>query len=109
VCFAVNEIGRLLPADTALEFSVEYSGVVTFGRAHIVGDEQEAIAALQKLLSKYFPHLEPGVHYRHIAHEEIVRTSVYAIQIDSWSGKKKEIAGDFPGAFWYPYAPVAQS
>src|SRR5690606_1258136 len=28
VCFSVSEMGRMLPADKALEFSVEYAGVV---------------------------------------------------------------------------------
>src|SRR5512143_924157 len=31
VCFSVVEMGRLLPTWEALEFSVEYSGVVVFG------------------------------------------------------------------------------
>ncbi|NJK79079.1 MAG: pyridoxamine 5'-phosphate oxidase family protein, partial [Chloroflexaceae bacterium] len=47
--------GRLLPADVALEFSVEYSGVMVFGSATIVQDEAEASHALQLLLDKYFP------------------------------------------------------
>ena len=46
VCFSVSEIGRLLPADEALEFSVEYAGVTLFGicyghqlLAHALGGE----------------------------------------------------------------------
>jgi hypothetical protein len=27
---------------------------------------------------------------------------VYRIDIDSWSGKRKKEADDFPGAFFYP-------
>jgi nitroimidazol reductase NimA-like FMN-containing flavoprotein (pyridoxamine 5'-phosphate oxidase superfamily) len=41
VCFSTAEIGRLLPADTALEFSTEYASVVVFGRARIVEGEDE--------------------------------------------------------------------
>jgi len=37
VCFSVSEMGRLLPADTALEFSVEYAGVVVLWARAIVG------------------------------------------------------------------------
>lgn len=102
VCFSVSEMGRLLPADTALEFSVEYAGVVVFGHAAIVDDEQEAAHGLQLLLDKYFTHLKPDVDYRPTTPEELARTSVYRIQIDSWSGKKKEVEPDFPGAFLYP-------
>jgi nitroimidazol reductase NimA-like FMN-containing flavoprotein (pyridoxamine 5'-phosphate oxidase superfamily) len=100
-CFSVSEMGRLLPADTALEFSVEYAGVVVFGSASIITDEAEAARALQMLLDKYFPHLKPGADYRPTTPEELARTSVYCIQIASWSGKKKEVAQDFPGAFTF--------
>jgi uncharacterized protein len=103
VCFSINEMGRLLPADTALEFSVEYAGVVIFGRGRIVTDETEATHALELLLNKYFPHLKSGEDYHPIKREELARTAVYAIAIDSWSGKKKEVTSDFPGAFRYPH------
>ena len=101
VCFHVFEMGRLLPADEALEFSVEYGGVTVFGRASVVSDREEAREWLQRLLDKYAPHLRPGEHYRPIMDEELVRTTVMRIDIDSWSGKRKQVADDFPGAFWY--------
>lgn len=100
VCFSVSEMGRLLPADEALEFSVEYSGVAVFGRARII-EGAEAERALQLLLDKYFPHLKPGRDYRPIVPEELARTSVYRIEIESWSGKRKAVGDDFPGAFRY--------
>ena len=100
VCFSVSEMGRLLPADTALEFSVEYAGVTVFGRAHVVQDPAEARRGLQLLLDKYFAHLKPGEDYRAITDEELARTAVYRVDIDAWSGKRKAVAEDFPGAFW---------
>ena len=101
VCFHVFEMGRLLPADEALEFSVEYGGVTVFGSASVVEDREEAREWLQSLLDKYAPHLRPGEHYRPIIDEELVRTTVMRIDIDSWSGKRKQVAEDFPSAFWY--------
>ena len=101
VCLSVSEMGRLLPADTALEFSVEYSGVAVFGRASLVADAAEATRGLQLLLDKYFPHLRPGEHYRATTAEELARTAVYRIDIEEWSGKRKAVAEDFPGAFRY--------
>src|SRR5687768_1359730 len=98
-CFSVSEMGRLLPAAEALEFSVEYASVVVFGRARIVADPAEAGRALQLLLDKYFSHLQPERDYRGIQPEELKRTSVYRLDIEQWSGKKKEVAEDFPGAF----------
>ncbi|MBK8030912.1 MAG: pyridoxamine 5'-phosphate oxidase family protein [Anaerolineae bacterium] len=100
VCFSVSDMGRLLPADEALEFSVEYSGVVVFGRATMIEGEQ-AERALQMLLDKYFPHLQSGRDYRPITLDELKRTSVFQISIDSWSGKRKQVEDEFPGAFFY--------
>ena len=100
VCLSVFEMGRLLPHEIAVEFSVEYAGVNVFGRATIVqGDDAEH--GLQMLLDKYFPHLQPERDYRPIDRAELKRTSVYKILIDSWSGKQKAVADDFPGAFSY--------
>jgi nitroimidazol reductase NimA-like FMN-containing flavoprotein (pyridoxamine 5'-phosphate oxidase superfamily) len=104
VCFSVSEMGRLLPAEVALEFSVEYAGVLVFGTAQIIRDEAQAAYALQLLLDKYFAHLRPGVDYRPIAPAELAHTTVYRIAIEQWSGKKKEVAADFPGAFAYGMA-----
>jgi nitroimidazol reductase NimA-like FMN-containing flavoprotein (pyridoxamine 5'-phosphate oxidase superfamily) len=104
VCLSVAEMGRLLPADTALEMSVEYAGVVVFGRARVV-DGDEAIHGLRLLLDKYVPHLQRGRDYRDITDDELARTTVYRIQIEQWSGKKKEAPPDFPGAFFYGQPP----
>lgn len=101
ICFTVFEMGRLLPADEALEFSVEYSGVTVFGTAVTLEDPVEAKHGLQLLLDKYAPHLRPDVHYRGITSDEMKRTAVYRINIHEWSGKKKEVGQDFPGAYYY--------
>jgi nitroimidazol reductase NimA-like FMN-containing flavoprotein (pyridoxamine 5'-phosphate oxidase superfamily) len=105
-CFSASEMGRLLPADEALEFSVEYAGVTVFGTAHTVHDSEEARKALQLLLDKYAPHLTPGSDYRGISPEELKRTAVYRLDIEEWSGKAKLADPDFPGAFHVPPPPV---
>jgi nitroimidazol reductase NimA-like FMN-containing flavoprotein (pyridoxamine 5'-phosphate oxidase superfamily) len=101
VCFTAFEMGRLLPADEALEFSVEYAGVVAFGKARVVADGEEAEEGLQLLLDKYAPQLRPGRDYRPITSDELRRTSVLRIDVVEWSGKRKEAETDFPGAFRY--------
>ena len=98
-CFSVSRMGRLLPHETALGMSVEYASVVVFGRARIVEDAAERERALQRLLDKYFAHLRPGVDYRAITPQELAITTVYRIDIDEWSGKRKQVEADFPGAF----------
>ena len=101
VCFSISEMGRLLPAEEALQFSVEFAGVTVFGTATIVHEDEEAGYALQQLLDKYAPHLKPGRDYRPIVTEELARTAVFRIAIEAWSGKKKQVEPDFPGAYRY--------
>jgi nitroimidazol reductase NimA-like FMN-containing flavoprotein (pyridoxamine 5'-phosphate oxidase superfamily) len=99
VCFGVMEMGRLLPADRAKNFSVEYASVVVFGRGHVIVDPDEAAYGLQCLMDKYAPHLLPGRDYAAAAPHELDLTSVYRIDILEWSGKTKVAPEDFPNAF----------
>ena len=86
VCFAANEHGRLLPSNVALEVSLQHRGVVAFGKVRVLDDLVEKRRALTGLLGKYFRDLV-GREMRPITDGELKRTSVYAIQIESWSGK----------------------
>ena len=99
VCFSVSRMGRLIPADEAVEVGVEFAGVMVFGRVSMVEDEAEAGRALQLLMDKYFPQLKPGVDYRPVEPQDLKITAVLRIDIDSWSGKEKMAAHDAPGAF----------
>ena len=102
VSFVAATVGRLLPAAEALEFSVEYASVVVFGRGRVVEDPDDARRALQLLLDKYAPHLEPGRDYRPITDAELKRTTVYRVDVEAWSGKEKAADPDFAGAFRLP-------
>jgi nitroimidazol reductase NimA-like FMN-containing flavoprotein (pyridoxamine 5'-phosphate oxidase superfamily) len=102
VSFCVAEMGRLLPADTAMEVGVEYASVVVYGTIEVLTEPERATRGLQLLLDRYFAHLKPGVDYREIIPQEVDITSVYRIMIDSWSGKEERARPDFPGAFYFP-------
>lgn len=88
VCFVTSEYGKLLPSNAALEFSIQYRSVMVFGMVRILLESQEKRFVLEKLIGKYFPDVRPGVECRLITQEELERTSVYSIEIDSWSGKE---------------------
>lgn len=88
VCFEASEFGKVLPANVALEFSIQYQSAIVFGTLHILEDQAEKRRALSGLIGKYFPTMTAGQEYRPITEQELKRTSVYAIHIDSWSGKK---------------------
>lgn len=113
--FSAGVMGRLLPAKEALEFSVEYASVQAFGRVSVVEDREEIFEILQALLDKYAPHLLPGKDYSPSTDQDLRRTSVFRFDIESWSGKRKVVEEDFPGAYTYdpgsllrPLKPRAQ-
>lgn len=101
VCFEAFEAGRLLPSNAALEFGIQYESAVAFGVCQVLDDEQAQRRVLYGLLDKYFPGMQPGVHYRPIQESELKRTAVYAMAITSWSGKRNwheqaEMVEDWP-------------
>ena len=88
VCFETSEYGRFLPSNAALEFSIQYRSVMVFGKVTLISDPDDQRRVLTALLAKYFPKMHSGVEYRPITDKELAHTSVYAIEIESWSGKE---------------------
>ena len=102
VCLSCAEMGRLLPAIRAREFSVEYKSVVVFGTAEVLESTEERRRGLEILMKKYAPLHIPGIDYPEIDEEEMHATAVYRLRIQSWSGKCKNAPEDFEGAYPYP-------
>jgi len=88
VSMEASELGKMLPSNVALEFSLQYRSVVVFGTARVVTNPDEARRLLYGLIGKYFPAMTAGKEYREITDKELRATSVYAIQIEAWSGKE---------------------
>ena len=88
VCLEASELGKMLPSNVALEFSLQYRSVVVFGTARLITDPAEARRVLYNLIKKYFPTMSAGKEFREITDKELRATSVYAIEIESWSGKE---------------------
>lgn len=88
VCLEASDLGRLLPSNIALEFSLQYRSVLVFGNVRVLESDQEKQDALYGLIEKYFPGMRAGNEYRPITEKELKRTSVYEIQIQAWSGKE---------------------
>ncbi len=101
VCYQVAEMGRMYAGKRASDFGVEYRSVIIFGTARRV-DAQEADHALRLFMGKYAPHLEYGVDYEGFDLPQLEDVAVYRVDIESWSGKKRELAQDHPGAYEYP-------
>ena len=85
-CFECYRSGRLLPSNLALEVSFQYECVIAFGRIRVIKDIDEKRDVLNELLQKYFGEMKSGEDYRPITDNELKRTSVYGIKIESWSG-----------------------
>ena len=88
VCFEATELGKMLPANVALEFSLQFRSVIVFGNARLITAPDEARRVLYGLIHKYFPTMTAGKEFREITDKELKRTSIYAIQIEEWSGKE---------------------
>lgn len=88
VCAEISEVGRYLPSNVALEFSLQYRSVIVFGNARIIGDPEDQRRMLHLLIAKYFGPMERGKDYRPVTDQELKRTTVYELRIESWSGKE---------------------
>jgi hypothetical protein len=88
VCFETSELGKMLPSNVALEFSLQFRSVIVFGNAGLLNDLEEARRVMYSLIHKYFPTMTAGREFREITDKELKRTSVYAIEIEEWSGKE---------------------
>src|SRR5262249_16886679 len=88
VCVEVSELGKFLPANVALEFSLQFRSVVVFGKASVIQDLHDKREALHKLINKYFGKMQIDRDFRSATEKELRATSVYEIKIKAWSGKE---------------------
>ncbi|HEU4521919.1 MAG TPA: pyridoxamine 5'-phosphate oxidase family protein [Thermoanaerobaculia bacterium] len=103
VTVSIFDMGRLLPAEDILDYTVEYASVTIFGRATIVTDPALARHVFLLQMAKYFPDQQEGREWRPFTDEEAARATVYEIAIERWSGKRNRGAADHPGARRYTW------
>lgn len=83
VSFCVVGRGRVI----AQEFTTEYESVIAQGRARIVGEEDDRRRALRLIVDKYSPqYIDEALT---VIERLLHRTTVIAIDVESYSGKKK--------------------
>lgn len=99
-CFTVAEHGRILPSYTPLEFSTEYASVLVYGSLEVVTDLAARRQGLEGLMTKYAPHLVPGVDYTPMPDKDVARTAVFRLAVTERVGKHNVKPGDYPA---YPY------
>ncbi len=86
----VSEMGEWILAERAMNFGVQYKGVVVFGTLSVVEDPDEAKRGLQLLMDKHFPELKPDVDYEATTDTDLKVTAVLRLDVESWSGKEKK-------------------
>ncbi len=97
--FTTSRMGRYVPADEPVNFTVEYASVVAYGSVSLLDGAGEKRRVLERFMSKFAPHLTPGEEYAEISEESIDRTAVYRLDVERWSAKRGEKPPDQPGAY----------
>lgn len=98
-CFTTSEMGRFIPADEPVNFTVEYTSVVAYGEIGLVEAAAEKRGVLERFMAKFAPHLSAGEDYEEMTEASVDRTAVYRLDVERWSGKRGEKAPEYPGAY----------
>lgn len=89
VCFLVDDVGPQVLSDKGCEISQIYESVVCFGRAEIVEDPDAKREILGKMVRKFVP---AGYPVRTFDEQNLLKTAVVRIVIESMSGKANRIS-----------------
>jgi uncharacterized protein len=109
VCLTVTLVDGLVLARSAFHHSINYRSVVVFGRARVVDDTAEKLAALEA----FAEHIVPG-RWRDIRPpnaQELKATSILALRLDEASAKvrsgpPKDDDADYGLATWAGVLPM---
>lgn len=104
VCLCVYVTGKMRGHVRAFDFFLEQAGVIVFGQAFVVEDNQKKQEVMQALFEKHVPQLIPFEDYEPASQSEIDQTTVYRIDIEAWSGKMKWT--DEEPSFYFDYEDV---
>lgn len=109
VCVTVTLLDGLVLARSAFHHSMNYRSVVIFGRARVVGDEREIVAALRA----FTEHVVPGrwQDVRPPSENELKATLVLSLDIGEASAKVREGApvddeSDYESDVWAGVIPL---
>jgi len=89
VCFMVDEIGPQVLWEQGCGISQLYKSVVCFGKVEFVEEQAEKRAILEKMVQRYVPSRYP---ISPMKDENIKKTAVVRIIIDSMSGKENALS-----------------
>lgn len=85
VCFEVEAVAEIIPAQDACKWSVRYLSVIGLGKAFIISDRDEKIKGLNAIMKQYTGF--SGHSYNEAA---IDLAAIIKIEIESMTGKKSK-------------------
>jgi uncharacterized protein len=91
VCFLVYEDGPQVAWDKGCGISQIYRSVICFGKAELIENANEKKMVLEKMIEKYGP---PDMSIPPMDDQNIGRTAVIKIVIESMSGKANELTSE---------------
>lgn len=85
VCFEVDVDVEMVPGAEACEWSVKYRSVIGFGKASLVENKEEKIAALNVIMKHY-----SGTSAHEYRPHSFKSAAIIKIQIESMTGKRSK-------------------
>lgn len=112
ICVSVNILDGLVLARSAYHHSLNYRSVVVFGRAELVVDEREKVAALRAIVEHICPRRWDDV--RQPNKNELKATKVLRVDVATASAKIRagpplDFERDLGSSFWSGVVPVTVS
>jgi uncharacterized protein len=111
ICFSVTRVDAIVFARSAFHHSLNYRSVVAFGRAQMVRDPQEKLAALTAVVEAVQPGRWDDV--RQPSDGELQATTVLRIPLDRASAKVRngppaDAPADYTSDFWAGLVPLEE-
>jgi uncharacterized protein len=89
VCATVTVVEGLVASRSAFNHSVNYRSVVAFGRGAPVTDPARKKAVLERMTARLLAGRSAGRDYMPATPAELQATSMAAVTIEAWSGKRR--------------------
>jgi uncharacterized protein len=97
VCFMVDEVGPQVLSPRGCGISQIYRSVICFGKAALLTDAATKREILERMIRKFVP---PAYPVSPMAPENIEKTAIVRIAIDSMSGKANELLPAYTVLEW---------
>lgn len=87
LCFSIGNMGEIVFAKKAVNFSVQYQSVIIYGKAEIVKEEKIIMEVFKSYFRKYANNLKEGEDYIPFNIEDARKATLFRLEIEEWSGK----------------------